>query len=87
MSHLTDEARAPYRRATHDLNGPESLEAIVARNPSRRSLLQGGLFGLSVLPVVALAGCGDESGAPPVTVTPTPSPTPTPTPTPTASGN
>ena len=85
MSHLTDEARAPFRRATDDLNGPDSLEAIVAENPSRRSLLRGGLFGLSVLPVAALAACGDENGAPPVTVTPTPSPTPTPTPTPTAS--
>lgn len=85
MSHLTDEARAPYRRDTDDLHGPNSLEAIVAENPSRRSLLRNGLFALSVLPVAALAACGDDSGTPPVTVNPTPTPPPTPTPTPTAS--
>ncbi|MBD3733686.1 MAG: dTDP-glucose 4,6-dehydratase, partial [Sphingopyxis sp.] len=68
MSHLTDEARAPYRRDTDDLHGPNSLEAIVAENPSRRSLLRNGLFGLSVLPVAALAACGDDNGTPPVTV-------------------
>ncbi|PAL22361.1 PhoX family phosphatase [Sphingopyxis sp. GW247-27LB] len=82
MSYLTDEARAPYRRATDDLNGPDSLEAIVGENPSRRSILRNGLFGLSVLPAAALAACGDESG-PTVTVPPTPTPSPTPTPTPT----
>ncbi|MBL0914192.1 MAG: DUF839 domain-containing protein [Sphingopyxis sp.] len=83
MSHLTDDARAPYRGETDALPGPDSLEAIVAENPSRRSILQGGLLSLSVLPAAALAACGNEGGAPPVTVTPTPSPTPTPTPTPT----
>jgi secreted PhoX family phosphatase len=81
MSHLTDEARAPYRRDTA-VGGADSLEAIVAENPSRRSILQRGLMGLSVIPVAALAACGDDDGTPPVTVTPTPSPTPTPTPTP-----
>ncbi|WP_033073459.1 PhoX family protein [Sphingopyxis sp. MWB1] len=81
MSHLTDEARAPYRRATDDLNGPNSLEALVGENPSRRSILRNGLFGLSVLPAAALAACSDDDGGPVVTVPP-PTPTPTPTPTP-----
>jgi len=81
MSHLTDDARAPYRSATDDLNGPDSLEAIVAANPSRRSMLTNGLFGLSMLPL--LAAC-DSDGAPVVTVPPTPTPTPTHTPTPTS---
>lgn len=78
MSYLTDEARAPYRRATDDLNGPDSLEAIVAENPSRRSILRKGLLGLTVIPAVALAGCDEDDSSP----TPTPAPTPTPTPTP-----
>ncbi len=73
MSHLTDEARAPYRRATDDLDGPNSIEAIVAANPSRRTLLVNGLFGLSVLP--ALAACNADGDAV-VTVPPTPTPTP-----------
>src|SRR3546814_15841820 len=70
MSYLTDEARAPYRRATDDLNGPDSLEAIVAGNPSRRSILGKGLLGLSVIPAVVLAGCDDDN--PVVTLPPTP---------------
>src|SRR3546814_18670050 len=80
MSHLTDEARAPYRRATDDLNGPDSLEAIVADNPSRRSILGKGLLGLSVIPAVVLAGCDDDN--PVVTLPPTTTPSTTPTPTP-----
>jgi len=79
MSHLTDDARAPYRRDTDDLNGPNSLEAIVAEAPSRRSILRNGLFGLSVLPMIAAC---DADGEPVVTVPPTPTPTPTPTPPP-----
>src|SRR3546814_10523482 len=47
MSHLTDKARAPYRGETGGLPGPDSLEAIVAENPTRRTLLRNGLFGLS----------------------------------------
>src|SRR3546814_12383879 len=82
MSHLTDEARAPYRRATDDLNGPDSLEAIVADNPSRRSILGKGLLGLSVIPAVVLAGCDDDNPVVTLPPTPTPSPPPTPTPTP-----
>lgn len=82
MSHLTDDARAPYRGETDALPGPDSLEAIVAANPTRRTLLRNGLFGLSVLPVMALAACDDTSGDPAVTLPPGPTPTPTPTPTP-----
>ncbi|AJA09063.1 hypothetical protein SKP52_10805 [Sphingopyxis fribergensis] len=82
MSHLTDEARAPFRGETGGLPGPDSLEAIVAQNPTRRTLLRNGLFGLSVLPVMALAACDDASGDPSVTLPPNPTPTPTPTPTP-----
>ena len=82
MSYLTDEARAPFRREADGLPGPDSLEAIVAQNPTRRTLLRNGLFGLSVLPVMALAACDDTSGDPSVTLPPNPTPTPTPTPTP-----
>ena len=81
MSHLTDKARAPYRGETGGLSGPDSLEAIVAENPTRRTLLRNGLFGLSVIPAMALAAC-DDDGNPIVTVPPTPTPSPTPTPTP-----
>lgn len=87
MSYLTDEARAPYRtdEASNGVAGPNSLEAIVAANPSRRSILKNGLFGLSVLPVAAmLSACDDDNngGSGPVGgVTPTPTPTATPTPT------
>jgi len=82
LSHLTDEARAPFRGETDGLPGPDSLEAIVAQNPTRRTLLRNGLFGLSILPVMALAACDDTSGDPTVTLPPNPTPTPTPTPTP-----
>ncbi|GLV28865.1 Tat pathway signal protein [Sphingobium sp. TomTYG75] len=82
MSHLTDEARAPFRDAEPRIDvGNDCLEAIVAANPGRRSVLKNGLLGLSILPMLGtLAACGDddESGFP----TPTPGPTPTPTPTP-----
>src|SRR3546814_12723293 len=81
MSYLTDKARAPYRGETGGLPGPDSLEAIVAENPTRRTLLRNGLFGLSVIPAMALAAC-DDDGNPIVTVPPTPTPAPTPTPTP-----
>src|SRR3546814_19771040 len=81
MSYLTDKARAPYRGETGGLPGPDSLEAIVAENPTRRTLLRNGLFGLSVIPAMALAAC-DDDGNPIVTVPPTPTPTPTPTPPP-----
>lgn len=82
MSHLTDEARAPFRGEADGLPGPDSLEAIVAQNPTRRTLLRNGLFGLSVLPVMALAACDDASGDPSVTLPPSPTPTPPPTTTP-----
>ncbi|MEP7348813.1 MAG: PhoX family phosphatase [Sphingorhabdus sp.] len=55
MSHLTDAARAPHRIGADDSTDPNSLEAIVAANPSRRSLLVGGLLGLSAVPLYALA--------------------------------
>src|SRR3546814_19803198 len=77
MSHLTDEARAPYRRATDDLNGPDSLEAIVADNPSRRSILGKGLLGLSVIPALVLAGCDDANTVAPLPPPPPPPPPPT----------
>lgn len=81
MSHLTDEARAPFRDAQPTISsGEDSLEAIVAANPARRSVLKKGLLGLSMLPMLgALAACDDDdddSGSP----SPTPSPTPTPAP-------
>ncbi|EZP73775.1 dTDP-glucose 4,6-dehydratase [Sphingomonas paucimobilis] len=84
MSHLTDEARAPFRDAQPTITaGDDSLEAIVAANPGRRSVLKNGLLGLSILPMLgALAACDDDdddnSGSP----SPTPSPTPTPAPAP-----
>lgn len=78
MSHLTDEARAPFRDAqpTIDL-GEDSLEAIVAANPNRRSILRNGLIGLSMLPMIgALAACGDDGDDGASSPTPTPTPTP-----------
>ena len=83
MSHLTDEARAPSRALEPRIeSGDNCLEAIVAANPGRRSVLKNGLLGLSVLPMLgALAACGDDdddSASP----SPTPSPTPTPAPAP-----
>jgi len=81
MSHLTDEARAPFRDAQPEIAlGENSLEAIVAANPGRRSILKNGLLGLSMLPFMgALSACGDDDTP---TVTPTPTPTPTPAPAP-----
>lgn len=86
MSHLTDAARAPYRIEHADHDDPNSLEAIVAANPSRRKILVNGLFGLALAPMVASCG-GDGNGAgnnvtlPPNTGTaPTPTPTPAPAP-------
>ena len=80
MSHLTDEARAPFRDVQPQIGfGDDCLEAIVAANPGRRSILKNGLLGLSILPMLGtLAACDDDDD-----VTPTPAPTPTPTPTPT----
>lgn len=78
MSHLTDAARAPYRDAepTIDL-GADSLEAIVAANPARRTVLRNGLLGLSMLPLMgALSACGDDDDAGAALPTPTPTPTP-----------
>ncbi|CAM5384206.1 PhoX family protein [Sphingobium scionense] len=85
MSHLTDEARAAFRDAQPKIvSGEDSLEAIVAANPGRRSVLKNGLLGLSVLPMLgALAACDDDDDD--STPAPTPAPTPTPTPTPTPS--
>jgi len=86
LSHLTDAARAPYRIENADHDDPNSLEAIVAANPSRRKILVNGLFGLALAPMVASCG-GDGNGAgnnvtlPPNTGTaPTPTPTPAPAP-------
>ena len=80
MSHLTDEARAPFRDAEPKIDaGDNCLEAIVAANPARRSVLKNGLLGLSMLPMLgALAACGDDDD----NSSPTPAPSPTPTPTP-----
>lgn len=86
MSHLTDEAREPYRAANAITYWPaeQSLEAIVAANPARRTVIKNGLMGLSVLPLMgALAACGEDDGT--NTPTPTPTATPAPTPTPTES--
>jgi hypothetical protein len=65
MSHLTDAARAPYRGETVDTAGPNSLEAIVAANPSRRSIIAGGLMGLSMVPLYALATKGGDGAKEP----------------------
>lgn len=84
MSHLTDEARAPFRDAQPEIvAGDNCLEAIVAANPARRSVLKNGLLGLCMIPMLgALAACDDDdddaSGSP----SPTPGPSPTPTPAP-----
>ncbi|MET0248661.1 MAG: PhoX family phosphatase [Sphingobium sp.] len=83
MSYLTDAARAAFRDAEPKIAlGDDSLEAIVAANPARRTLLKNGLLGLSLLPMLgALAACGDDDGD----GNPSPTPSPTPTPTPAAS--
>ena len=76
MSHLTDEARAPFRDAEPRIDAGENcLEAIIAANPARRTLLKNGLIGLSMLPMMgALAACGeeDDSGFPTPPLVPTP---------------
>ena len=84
MSHLTDEARAAFRDAQPTIAmGDNSLEAIVAANPARRTILKNGLMGLSILPLLGtLAACGDDDDD---VASPTPTPTPTPTPAPTDS--
>ncbi|MDO7835953.1 DUF839 domain-containing protein [Sphingobium sp. HBC34] len=78
MSHLTDDARADTRAAQPSIAmGDNSLEAIVAANPGRRTILKNGLLGLSILPMLGtLAACDDDGDA----ATPTPAPTPTPPP-------
>jgi secreted PhoX family phosphatase len=76
MSHLTDEARAPYREANGEVIVPgQSLEELVAANPARRSILKG--FGLiSALGLAGnLAACSDDDDA---VVTPPPPPPPPP---------
>lgn len=79
MSHLTDAARAPFRDAQTSIESENSLEAIVAANPSRRTILRNGLLGISVLPMLgALAACDDDDDTPAPTPTPTPTPTPEP---------
>lgn len=55
MSHLTDAARAPFRGETIASPASDSLEQIVAANPSRRSIIAGGLAGLSLMPLYAFA--------------------------------
>ncbi|HUD93680.1 PhoX family protein [Sphingobium sp.] len=81
MSHLTDEARAPHRDAQPAIElGENSIEAIVAANPARRTVLKNGLLGLSILPMLgALAACDDDDDDS-SSATPTPTPTPTPAP-------
>ena len=80
MSHLTDEARAPNRDAEPTIElGSNSLEAIVAANPGRRSVLKNGLLGLSILPMMgALSACGDDDDGDTGGSTPTPTPAPAP---------
>ena len=80
MSHLTDEARGPFRDAQPNIDAGENcLEAIVAANPARRTILKNGLLGLSILPMLgSLAACDDDDD----TSSPTPAPTPTPSPAP-----
>jgi secreted PhoX family phosphatase len=76
MSHLTDEARAPFRDAEPRIDAGENcLEAIIAANPARRTVLKNGLIGLSMLPMMGvLAACGeeDDSGFPTPPLVPTP---------------
>ncbi|MEA3390769.1 MAG: PhoX family phosphatase [Pseudomonadota bacterium] len=81
MSHLTDEARALFRDAQPTIElGDNSLEAIVAANPGRRSVLKNGLIGLSMLPLLgSLAACDDDDDG---AAGPSPTPTPTPAPAP-----
>lgn len=80
MSHLTDEARAPFRAAEQDLVVPgTTLNDILAANPARRTVLRSsvGLFGLVGMTGM-LAGCDDDDDDSVVTPPPTGTPTPTP---------
>lgn len=81
MSYLTDEARAASRSVSPSIDmGDQSLEAIIAANPARRTILRNGLLGLSILPLMGmLTACGEDDGSS-VPTGPTPAPTPTPTP-------
>ncbi|MGK2912235.1 MAG: PhoX family protein [Sphingobium sp.] len=81
MSYLTDEARAASRAVSPPIDmGDQSLEAIVAANPARRTILRNGLLGFSILPLMGmLTACGEDDGSS-VPTGPTPAPTPTPTP-------
>lgn len=82
MSYLTDAARAPFRTESTADHHPNSLEAIIEANPSRRRILANGLFGLALAPLVASCG-GDNNGAGnTVTLPPTAGPAPAPTPVP-----
>lgn len=56
MSHLTDEARLPYHGPSLPVDGADSLEHVLARATSRRTLLLSGLAGLALLPVAGLWG-------------------------------
>ena len=86
MSYITDKARAPFRTEGSIEGNPDSLEAIIDANPSRRTVLRNSLFGLSLLPITGLlAACGEDDDGMVTIPTPTPSPTPTPTPTPAVS--
>lgn len=84
MSYITDEARAASRAALPTIDmGDQTLEAIVAANPARRTILRNGLLGLSILPMMGvLSACGEDDGS---SVPGGSSPTPTPTPTPAVS--
>ena len=73
MSYLTDDAREEFR-AANEVSAPEgqSLEEIVAANPSRRRILRGGmLLGASPL-LMALGGCGADDTSDPITTVPPP---------------
>jgi uncharacterized protein len=74
MSHLTDAARAPYRGEANDLPASDSLEEIVAANPSRRSIIAGGLMGLSLVPLYAMTTGRSGSAANPVQIPQLPEP-------------
>lgn len=79
MSHLTDDARAPYRTNNTDVPG-NNLEDILAANPGRREVLRStaGIFGLMGMTSM-LSACGDD-GADPVAAAPPPPTTAAPPP-------
>lgn len=78
MSHLTDDARAPFRTSENGIAVPGNhLEELVAANPARRTVLRStvglfGLFGMSSM----LSGCDDDEREPEPIPVATPSPTP-----------